>query len=146
MFDQFGAVNISHEDRRHEWLIDFLHEINGVLALRPNHDAIRMHQIGNRTAFTQKLRIANNIELCAVAIVSLDRFSHFFARLYRHRALVDNYPIIARSISDGTSRATQSQREGRNELNELNIVCATLFIVPRRWDRNSNRTQISGMP
>jgi hypothetical protein len=42
--------------------------------------------------------------------------------------------------------AIQSQREGRNELNGLNIVWALLFIVPGRWDRNSNRIQISGMP
>ena len=43
MFDELGAANISHKDRCHEWLINLLHEIDGMLALRSNHDAIRMH-------------------------------------------------------------------------------------------------------
>src|SRR5215472_12249185 len=41
---------------------------------------------------------------------------------------------------------TQSQRKWRNNLNELNIVCAALVIVPRNMDRSSNRIQISGKP
>ena len=106
-----------------------------MLALRSNHDAIRMHQIGNRTAFTQKLRITNNIELCAVAIVSLDRFSHFFACLYRHRALVDNYPIVSHYPRDFPRDFLEKTKidiaiwllgSGNGDKNDLRVVHAFL--------------------
>src|SRR6266566_335971 len=100
MFDELGAINISYKNRCHEWLINLLHEIDGMLALRSNHDAIRMHQIRNCTAFAQKFRIADNIEVSAVAVISFDRFSYFFARLYRNCALVDNYPIVGQYPCD----------------------------------------------
>jgi hypothetical protein len=43
MFDELGAVYIGNEDRRHEWFVQLFHQVDGVLALRSNHDAIRMH-------------------------------------------------------------------------------------------------------
>src|SRR5437667_11271283 len=100
MFDELRAINVSHKDRCHEWLINLLHEIDGMLALRSDHDAIRMHQIRNCTAFAQKFGIAHNIKFRTVAIVALDRFSYFLARLYRHRALVNNYPIVGQYRCD----------------------------------------------
>ena len=72
MFDELGAVNISHQYRRHEWLINFFHEIDGVFALRSDHNAIWMHQVGYRTAFAQKFRITDHIEVRAVAVISFD--------------------------------------------------------------------------
>ena len=45
MLDELGAVNISHQDRRHKWLINLLHQIDGMFALRSDHNAIGMHQI-----------------------------------------------------------------------------------------------------
>src|SRR5260370_31151254 len=100
MFDELGAANISHKDRCHEWLINLLHEIDGMLALRSNHDAIRMHQVCNRTAFAQKFRIADNIEVGAVAVISFYRFSHFFSPFHWLCAPVVNHSIILTYRSD----------------------------------------------
>ena len=72
MLDELGAVNISHQDRRHKWLINLLHQIDGMLALRSDNNAIGMHQIRYCTAFTQKFRVADHIEVRAVAVVSFD--------------------------------------------------------------------------
>jgi hypothetical protein len=43
MFDEFGTANIGHENRSHEGFVDFLHQVDGVLALRANYDPIRAH-------------------------------------------------------------------------------------------------------
>ena len=100
MFDELGAVNIGNEDWCHEWFVQLLHQVDSVLALRANHNAIRMHEIGNCTTFAQKFGIADDVEVCAVTIVSLDRFSHLFACFHRHRAFVHDHPIIRQHARD----------------------------------------------
>ena len=72
MFDELGAVNISHQNRRHKWLINFLHQVDGAFALGSNHDAVGFHQVGYRATFTQKFRITDHVEACAVAVISFD--------------------------------------------------------------------------
>src|SRR6266516_6376466 len=100
MFDEFGAVNISHQDRRHERLINLLHEIDGVFALCSDDNAIRTHQIRYRTAFAQKFGVADHIEVSAMAVVSFNRFGHFLARFYGHCALVNDHTIISQNSGD----------------------------------------------
>src|SRR5713101_5143912 len=126
MFDELGAANISHKDRCHEWLINLLHEIDGMLALGSNHDAIRMHQVCNRTAFAQKFGIADNIEVGAVAVISFDRFSHFFARFHWYRALVDNHSIIGQYRGD----------VARDFLEEAKIHIAIWLLGSGNGDKN----------
>src|SRR6266545_1259148 len=69
MFDEFGAVNISHQDRRHKRLINLLHEIDGMFALCSDDNAIRTHQIRYRTAFAQKFGVADHIEVSAIGLL-----------------------------------------------------------------------------
>src|SRR6266487_5013379 len=100
MLDELGAVNISYEDRRHKWLINLLHQIDGMFALRSDNNTIRAHQIRYRTAFAQKFRVADHIEARAMTIVSFDRFRHFLARFHGHRALVNDHAIIGEDAGD----------------------------------------------
>ena len=43
MFDELGAVDISDQYGCHEWLINLLHEIDGMFALRSDHNTIWTH-------------------------------------------------------------------------------------------------------
>jgi len=72
MLDELSAINIRHQYWRHKRLIKLLHEIDGVFALRSDHDAIRAHQIGYCTTFPQKFRITDYVEVGAVAVISFD--------------------------------------------------------------------------
>ena len=72
MFNKLGAANVGHEDRCHERLIHLFHQIDRLFALRSDHDPVRMHEIGHCTAFAQKLRIADHVKFCAVAVISFD--------------------------------------------------------------------------
>src|SRR5205085_8420490 len=73
-----------------------------MLALRANHNAVRMHQIVNRAAFAQKLWIAHNVELCAATIVTLDRLGNAFSGFNRNRALVDDHSVVIQDVSNFT--------------------------------------------
>src|SRR5882724_3042404 len=100
MFDELGAVNISHQDWRHKRLINLLHEIDRVFALRSDDNTIRPHQIRYCAAFAQKFRVADHIEARAVAVVSFDRFGYLLARFYGHCALVNDHAIISQDSGD----------------------------------------------
>ena len=100
MFDELGAVDVGHKNWRHEWFIDLLHQVDGVFALPPDHNAIRMHQIADGAAFAQELRIADNIKLRAVAIVAFDGLGDFFACFHRHGAFIDNHAIAGQYARD----------------------------------------------
>ena len=54
----------------------------------------------NSAALPQKLRITDNVELCTVPVVALDRFRDAFASFHRHCALIDNHPIISEDVGD----------------------------------------------
>src|SRR5205085_10644938 len=71
-----------------------------MFALRANNDAVGMHQIVNGAAFAQKLRITDHIKLGAVTIVTLNRFGHFLAGLYRHRALINDNAVIGQDTGN----------------------------------------------
>ena len=43
MLDQLGAVNPGDQNGRHERLVNLFHQINSVLTLGPNDNAIWMH-------------------------------------------------------------------------------------------------------
>ena len=43
MFDKLGAIDVGYQNWGHEGFVDFLHQINGVLALRSDHDPVWMH-------------------------------------------------------------------------------------------------------
>ena len=94
VLDQLRAVDIGHEDRRHEGLVDLLHETDRLFALCADHDPVRVHEIGHSAAFTEKFRVADDVEARAVLVIALDRLRYFFAGLHRHRALVDDDAII----------------------------------------------------
>ena len=93
MLDQLGTVDVGYKNRSHEWLIHFFHQIDRMIALRADHDPIGVHQVADCASFPKKFRVADDVELCAVTIVTLDRLSHFFAGLNGHGAFIDNDAI-----------------------------------------------------
>ena len=54
----------------------------------------------NGAALAQELRIADHVKLRAVPIVALDCFRDAFASFHRHRALIDDDPIIGEDVGD----------------------------------------------
>src|SRR5205823_1970268 len=42
VLNELGAVNSGYEHGRHERLVNLFHQIDSVLTLRANHDAVRM--------------------------------------------------------------------------------------------------------
>ena len=46
VLDQLRAVDVGHQNRRHEWLVNLLHQIDRALALRADHDPVGLHQVG----------------------------------------------------------------------------------------------------
>src|SRR5450432_3697243 len=93
MLNQLSAVYVGDENWRHERLVDLFHEVNGVFALCANHDAVRLHQVGDRAAFAQELRIAHDIKFSAVPVIALDRLANLFAGFDWHCALVHDHAI-----------------------------------------------------
>ena len=136
MFDEFGAIDIGHQDGRHKGLINLLHEVDGAFALGSNYDAIRLHQIGYRAAFAQKFGITDHVEVRAMAVIPLDRFGHFFAGFHRHCALVDNHAVIGQDPRDFTSDFLQETkidiairllRSRNGDKDDLRILHALLY-------------------
>src|SRR6056297_378314 len=62
-FDKGGFVQVQHA-------VDLPHNIAGLFAFGPDHDAVRMGKIPNSAAFTQKLGVADHVELviCAALV------------------------------------------------------------------------------
>ena len=48
VLDQLRAVDVGDEDRRHERLVDLLHQVDRALALRADDDAVGIHQSRRR--------------------------------------------------------------------------------------------------
>src|SRR5438067_1370768 len=129
VLDQFRAVDVGHKDRRHERLVDLFHEIDGVFALRADHDAVGLHQVGHRAAFAQEFRIADDIELGPVSVVTLDRFAHLLAGFHRHRAFVHDHAITGQDIGD----------IARDFLDEAEIYATVRLRRRRHGDENDLR-------
>src|SRR6478672_1812136 len=102
--------------------------IGAVFTLRTDDDPIGMHQIVDSTAFAQEFRITDNVKLRAVAIITFDRFGYFFASFYRHRALIDDNPVIGENAGD----------LARDFFDETQVDAA----VALRWSRHRNENDL----
>src|ERR1700730_14754962 len=102
MFDQLGAVDVGYQNRRHERFVDLLHEIDCVFTLCTNHDPVRVHQVGHRAAFAQKLGIADHIEFRTMLVIAFNGLANLFAGFDWHRALVDDHAIARQDAGDLT--------------------------------------------
>src|SRR5262249_20356220 len=47
VFDEFGAVDPGDKHRRHERFVNFFQQVDRMLTLRADDDAVRVHQIVN---------------------------------------------------------------------------------------------------
>src|SRR6266576_675903 len=128
MLYSLRAVDIGNKNRRHERLVDFFHQIGRMFALRTDDDPVGMHQIVNGAAFAQKFRIADDVELRAVTIITLNRLGHFFTGFYRHRALIDDHAIISEDAGD----------LARDFFDEAQVDAA----VALRWSRHRNENDL----
>ena len=81
MLNQFRRVDVGNDNGRPEWFIYLFHRRYWASALRTDHDAIRMHEIGNGEPFPQKFRIADNIEINLSLLIAANSFFHFVASL-----------------------------------------------------------------
>src|SRR5438552_18320153 len=95
MLDQFSRVDISDNDRGIEWRINLFDSGHGPLIPDADHEAVRLHQVLNREAFAQELRVADNVEIHSRLAISLDSFGHLIACFYRDGALID-HDLVAR--------------------------------------------------
>ena len=100
MFDEFGRVDVGHENRSHERLVDFLHHGDGALAVAADDDAVGLHQVWHGAAFTQELGIADDIKLRTAFVVAADRFGDLLAGFHRHGALIHNHAVLT-GLEDG---------------------------------------------
>ena len=71
-----------------------------MFALRANHDAVRVHQVGHRAAFAQKFGIADHVEFRAMPVIAFDGLAHLFAGFDGHRALVHDHAITRQDAGD----------------------------------------------
>src|SRR5437870_12720543 len=90
-----------------------------------------MHQIVDGTAFAQEFRITNNVKFRAVTIIAFNRFGYFFASFYRHRALIDDDPVIGENAGD----------LARDFFDETQVDAA----VALRWSRHRNENDQRGI-
>src|SRR6266446_780209 len=127
MFNQLGAIDVGHQNRRHEWFVDLLHQVDGVFALRANHDTIRVHQVGYSAVFAQEFGIADNVKFRAMPVIAFDRFTNLFAGFDGHRALVHDYPVARQDSGDLT----------RNFFNKAEVD-ATVWLLWRRHSDEDN--------
>src|SRR5437868_11638091 len=97
--------------------------------LRSDDYAIGLHQIADGTAFAQKFRIADDIELRPMSIVALDRFGYFLACFYRNRAFIDNYPVVGQDPGNFA----------RHFLNKTEIDAAVVLGRGRNGDEDNLR-------
>ena len=100
MLYQLRAVHIGHHDWSHERLINLFHEGQRAIAIRSDNDSIRIHQVGDRASFPEKLRIADYIEIDACLVISPDCFRHLFPGFDWYGALVDDDAIFFQHLSD----------------------------------------------
>ena len=94
MFDQLGRIDVRHEDRRHERLVNTLHQVRRTLAAATDDDAIGLHQIRHRTAFAKELGIRHNVER-RVLIIPLNRCGDPLAGLHGDGRFIHNHTILA---------------------------------------------------
>src|SRR5438105_9078740 len=128
MLNQLGATDVGDQNGSHERLVNFLHHVDSMFALRSDHDPIGLHQIADRAAFTEKFRIAHHIELGSMSIVAFDRFGYFLARFYRNGAFVDKYPVIGQHPGNFA----------RHFLNKTEIDAAVML----RWGRDGDEDDL----
>ena len=94
MFDEFRRIDIRDKNRRHEWLVNFLHHGHSALAVSTDDNSIRLHEIRHSATLPEKFRIAYDIELGTSLVVTANRFSDFFPGFNRHRAFIDDHAIL----------------------------------------------------
>src|SRR6266853_2937536 len=87
-----------------------------------------MHQIVDGTAFAQEFRITNHVKFRAVTIIAFNRFGYFFASFYRHRALIDDDPVIGENAGD----------LARDFFDETQIDAA----IALRWSWHGNKNDL----
>ena len=95
MFDQLGGVDVRYEDRSHKWLVDFLHESDGPLAVAADNNTVGLHEIRHCATFAEELGIAHDVELRAGFVVAADGVCNLLAGFYRHGALINNNTVLA---------------------------------------------------
>ena len=78
--------------------IDAPQHIGGVLVDCPDHDAVWMQKVDNRSAFAQKLRIGNHVEALRMDAMAVQHAADPLVGVDRHSALFYDYLVAP----DGT--------------------------------------------
>src|SRR5262245_61172621 len=74
-----------------------------MLTIRSNDNPVRPHEILNRRALTQELRIGNDIKSDSVLLPLFDKFLDSLTRSHWHCAFRDDYFVIIDVVRQGTS-------------------------------------------
>ncbi len=109
---QLRRLEPGQHDRRFDEVerpIELLENLAGAFGLGANHHAIGPHEIANRIAFTQKLRVRGNVEL-EVGADATGNLGNRPARADRHRRFGDDDGIAlerARDLFGGRVHITE---------------------------------------
>ncbi len=102
MLDELGAVDVRDQHRRGKGLIHLLHQGDGAVRVPADDDAVRLHEVCHGAAFTQELRIADDIKLHAGLGIAADGLRHTLTGLHRHGALVHDHAVAVQELGDLT--------------------------------------------
>ena len=102
MFNQFGGVDVGHDDRRLERGIDLFHRRNRPLRANADDDAVGLHEVLDGEAFAEEFGVADDVTFDAGLAVTLDGFGDFVAGLDGHGALIDDDLVIGHGRGDFT--------------------------------------------
>ena len=92
------------QDRR----VQLSHDLRGALVAAADHDAVRAHEIVDRRAFLEELRVGNHAERqlhAAVLQFFFDHGTNPFCGAHRHRRLVHHHAVAAHVPADAAGGA-----------------------------------------
>ena len=111
---QLGRRDV-HEDQRvagsHEWLVELLEYRPHPIVLDPTHDSIGTHEVVNRRAFLQELRVGADVE--GTIRVFLDLSSHPTRGADRHGTLRDHDRALGHALPDDACYVQDVLKIGR---------------------------------
>ena len=102
VLDQLGGPDAGEDDRRldqEERPVELAHHLAGPLAAGADHHPVRPHEINDRRAFAQELRVRGDVEF-GRRIGRLDAARHLAAGAHRHRRLGDDDGIAGERLGD----------------------------------------------
>ena len=105
-------MQVGDQDLRLEFAVDGGDRCGRRLMMRPEHQAVRMHEVLDRAALTQKLGVGDHMKRNLSLEVLADDAGDNVAGADGHRALVDDRQGLAHRAGDGLGRLLDEDQVG----------------------------------